>query len=95
MLLGAMAPGPDFVVVARNSMMSGRRAGMASAAGVADTAEIGVTSMTVTLAWFLVLAAAIATLRRVLTRKRVRQGIDAAMGTLLVGLGVRIALQSN
>ena len=196
MLLGAMAPGPDFLIVTRNSMLSGRRAGMASAAGVAlgvfvwvtlsglgvagllaasavaftvvklagavylcylgvrallaarrgtyesveqtstspvgvragfrqgllnnllnpkaavffvallpqflpasptvaDTAEVGLAATTVTLAWFLVLAAGIATARRVFTRPRVRQGIDAAMGTLLVGLGLRIAVQSN
>ncbi|MFF3573021.1 LysE family translocator [Nocardia jiangxiensis] len=197
MLLGAMSPGPDFLIVTRNAMLSGRRAGMASAAGVAlgvfvwavlsglgvagllaasaaaftvvklagavylcylgvrallaarrgaydtaaeqvsadpvgvragfrqgllnnllnpkaavffvallpqflpaspslaDTAQVAVAATVVTLAWFVVLAVGIATLRRVFTRRRVRQVIDAAMGTLLVGLGVRIALQSN
>jgi threonine/homoserine/homoserine lactone efflux protein len=33
-LLGAMSPGPDFVNVTRNAALSGRRAGVASAAGV-------------------------------------------------------------
>src|SRR6266536_1491270 len=33
-LLGAMSPGPDFVIVTRSAAMSGRRAGMACAAGI-------------------------------------------------------------
>ncbi len=196
MLLGAMSPGPDFVIVVRNSMMSDRRVGMASGAGVglgvfvwamlsglgvagllaasaqafevvkiagavylcylgvrallaarrgayettedtgarsvgavagfrqgllnnllnpkaavfflallpqflpvhatlADTVETAFTAMLTTTVWFLVLAAGIATLRKVFTRRRVRRAIDAVMGTLMVGIGVRIALESN
>jgi threonine/homoserine/homoserine lactone efflux protein len=34
-LLGALSPGPDFAVVVRRAALSGRRAGMAAAAGVA------------------------------------------------------------
>jgi len=34
-LLAAMSPGPDFVIVTRNAMASGRRAGTACAAGIA------------------------------------------------------------
>lgn len=34
-LLGAVSPGPDFAVVARRSAVSGRRSGLAAAAGVA------------------------------------------------------------
>lgn len=34
-VLGAVSPGPDFAVVARRAAVSGRRAGMAAAAGVA------------------------------------------------------------
>jgi RhtB (resistance to homoserine/threonine) family protein len=33
--LGAMSPGPDFAVVVRHAVTSGRRAGLATAAGVA------------------------------------------------------------
>ncbi|OXM67520.1 MULTISPECIES: LysE family translocator [Amycolatopsis] len=188
-VLGAMAPGPDFVIVSRNALVSGRRAGMACAAGITagvfcwaivtalglagllaasavaftvvklagaayllflgirallaarrgrytapePAAEAGsafrqglvcnllnpkvaafflallpqfvpggagpgdhlllaVVASGVTLAWFLVLANVVGALRRVLSAARVRRGIDAAMGTLLVGLGVRIAL---
>ncbi|MGH3876094.1 MAG: LysE family translocator [Actinophytocola sp.] len=35
LLLAVMAPGPDFVIVTRNAVLSGRRAGMACAAGIA------------------------------------------------------------
>lgn len=35
LFLAAMSPGPDFVIVTRHSMFSGRRAGMACAAGIA------------------------------------------------------------
>jgi threonine/homoserine/homoserine lactone efflux protein len=41
--------------------------------------------------WFTVLAGVVSALRRLLTGNRVRRGIDALMGTLLVGLGVRMA----
>ncbi|WP_280442871.1 LysE family translocator [Nocardia brasiliensis] len=34
-LVAAMSPGPDFVIVTRSSVLSGRRAGMACAAGIA------------------------------------------------------------
>ena len=34
-LLANMSPGPDFVIVTRNALMSGRRAGMTCAAGIA------------------------------------------------------------
>ncbi|MFI6170552.1 LysE family translocator [Nocardia sp. NPDC051052] len=34
-LVAAMSPGPDFVIVTRSSALSGRRAGMACAAGIA------------------------------------------------------------
>ena len=35
-LLAAMSPGPDFVIVLRNVVTAGRRAGMACAAGIAS-----------------------------------------------------------
>ncbi|WP_433602502.1 LysE family translocator [Nocardia sp. CA-135953] len=195
-LLGAIAPGPDFVIMARNSIISGRRAGLATGAGAAlgifvwavltglgvagllaasataftvvkligaaylvflglrallaarrggyavdlesdtpristymafrqgllnnllnpkaavfyvallpqflpavvsvtDSIEIGVTAATVTGAWYTALALGIGTLRRALTRNVVRRAIDATVGTVMIGLGMRIALQTN
>jgi threonine/homoserine/homoserine lactone efflux protein len=35
-LLAAMSPGPDFVIVTRSAALSGRRAGLACAAGIAS-----------------------------------------------------------
>lgn len=194
-LLAAMSPGPDFVIVLRNAVTSGRRAGMACAAGIAagvlvwavvtsvgiagllaasavaftvvklvgaaylvllgvqallaarrgdydetptagressergvvaafrqglltnlfnpkvavffvalwpqflphsatvvDTALMAAVAAAVTLTWFVVLANVITVLRRFLTAARVRRTIDAVMGTLLIGIGVRIAV---
>jgi len=196
-LLAAMSPGPDFVIVTRNAVQSGRRAGMACAAGIASgvfvwavvtalgiagllaasavaftvvklagaaylvllgiraliTARRGgyetpvddagraggaggavaayrqglVTNLlnpkvavfftallpqflpaaatpadhillatvaaAVSLTWFVVLTTVVNALRHLLTATRVRRTIDAIMGTLLVGLGLRIAIQ--
>lgn len=192
-LVAAMSPGPDFVVVMRNAAMSGRRAGMACALGISlgvfvwsavtalgiagllaasavaftvvklvgaaylvylgvrallaarrgayteqdttaarrgsaaafrqglltnllnpkvavfflalapqflpagatvgHTLLLGAVAATVGLLWFCVLANLVSVLRRVLTAARVRRTIDAVMGTLLVALGVRIAVQ--
>ena len=192
-LLAAMSPGPDFAIVTRNAMVSGRRAGMACGVGIAvgvfvwavvtalgiagllaasavaftavklvgaaylvllgvrallaarrgeyDSAEqirgaratgalaafrqglvtnllnpkvavffvallpqflpasatavdhllLAGVAAGVTLTWFTVLAGVVSALRRVLTAHRVRRTIDAVMGTLLVGLGLRMA----
>jgi threonine/homoserine/homoserine lactone efflux protein len=196
-LLAAMSPGPDFAIVTRNAMISGRRAGMACGAGIAvgvfawavvtalgiagllaasamaftavkligagylvllgirallaarrgdydgnndgvphipgaratgtlaafrqglvtnllnpkvavffvallpqflpasatalDHLLLAVVAAGVTLTWFTVLAGVVSALRRLLTANRVRRTIDAVMGTLLVGLGIRIA----
>lgn len=195
MLVGAMSPGPDFVIVTRNAAMSGRRVGVASAVGIAlgvfvwsvvtavgvagllaasavtftvleligagylailglrallaarrgnypvempelksngtvqafrqgllcnllnpkvavffiallpqflparpttlDTLELGIVTATVCLAWFTLLAVGVGALRHVLNRQRVRRAIDATMGTFMVALGIRIAVQSN
>jgi len=195
--LAAMSPGPDFAIVTRNAMISGRRAGMACGAGIAvgvfawavvtalgiagllaasamaftavkligagylvllgirallaarrgdydgnndgvphipgaratgtlaafrqglvtnllnpkvavffvallpqflpasatalDHLLLAVVAAGVTLTWFTVLAGVVSALRRLLTANRVRRTIDAVMGTLLVGLGIRIA----
>jgi threonine/homoserine/homoserine lactone efflux protein len=193
-LIAAMSPGPDFVIVTRNAMISGRRAGIACAAGIAagvfvwatvtalgiagllaasavaftvvklagaaylvllgvrallaarrggyepppategratgalgafrqglttnllnpkvavfftallpqflpttatavDHVLLATVAAVVSLGWFVVLTSVVGVLRRFLTARRVRRAIDAVMGTVLVGLGVRIALQ--
>ncbi|MPZ80753.1 MAG: LysE family translocator [Actinophytocola sp.] len=47
----------------------------------------------VSLVWFVLLTNVVSALRRFLTADRVRRAIDAVMGTLLVSLGIRIAIQ--
>jgi threonine/homoserine/homoserine lactone efflux protein len=192
LLLGAMSPGPDFVVVLRSAMTAGRKAGMACAAGIAsgvlvwaavtsfgiagllaasavaftvvklvgaaylvllgvkallaarrgayerpveseksargafaaglltnllnpkvavvflalwpqfmpasatafDTIVMaGIAGVTVLL-WYIVLANVATALRRFLVAAKVRRALDAVMGTLLVGIGVRIAVSN-
>lgn len=193
-LLAAMSPGPDFVIVTRNAVQSGRRAGMACAAGiasgvfawavvtalgiagllaasavaftvvklagaaylvllgvrallaarrggyerpapgdevrsgvvaayrqglvtnllnpkvavfftallpqflpttatVADHLLLATVAAAVSLTWFVLLTNVVSALRRFLTATRVRRTIDAVTGTLLVTLGLRIAIQ--
>lgn len=195
LLLGAMSPGPDFVIVTRNAALSGRRAGIACAAGIAagvfvwslvtalgiagllaasavaftvvklagaaylvflgvrallaarrggyeptsvaasptgpaaafrhglltnllnpkvavffiallpqflpteptvlDTVVLGAVAALVSLVWFTVVATAVGAMRTLFNRKRVRRVIDTVMGGLLIGLGIRIAVQSS
>ncbi len=45
--------------------------------------------------WYAVLAAAVTRLRLVLTRARVRRRLDQVTGTVLVGLGIRLALEKS
>jgi threonine/homoserine/homoserine lactone efflux protein len=195
LLLGAMAPGPDFVLVTRSAAMSGRRAGMACALGIAagvfvwsvvtalgiagllaasavaftvvklagavylvllglrsllaarrgdaepapvtvsrsgspvafrhglltnllnpkvavffvallpqflpasptmlDTVTLGALAAAISLTWFVVVATAVGATRNLFARKKVRRIVDTVMGGLLIGLGIRIAVQSG
>jgi threonine/homoserine/homoserine lactone efflux protein len=61
-------------------------------ASVLDTAVMAGVAATAVLLWYLALANVAGVLRRFLTAARVRRAIDAVMGTLLVGIGVRIAV---
>lgn len=61
-------------------------------ATVADTAILVAVAALTSLAWFTVLANVVTFLRGVLTTPMVRRTVDAVMGTLLVGIGVRIAV---
>lgn len=60
---------------------------------VVSVVELCVLTGTVTVAWFMILAVAVGSLRGALVRPRVRRVIDALTGTFLVGLGARIAAQ--
>ena len=76
-LLGAMSPGPDFVVVTRTSLTGGRRAGIAAGAGIA----LGV------FAWVVAIALGVAA---VLTASAVAFTVVKLVGAgYLVFLGVK------
>lgn len=76
-ILGAMSPGPDFVVVTRSSLTSGRRAGIAAGAGIA----LGV------FAWVVAIALGVAA---VLTASAVAFSVVKLVGAVyLVVLGIR------
>lgn len=57
-----------------------------------DTAVLACIPAATCLLWFLTLANVVTALRRFLTTAKVRRTIDAVMGTVLIGIGVRIAV---
>jgi threonine/homoserine/homoserine lactone efflux protein len=59
---------------------------------VLDVAIMAGAAAGAALTWFLVLANIVTALRRFLVSPKVRRALDAVMGTVLVGLGVRIAV---
>ena len=61
-------------------------------ASVLDHVLLATVAASVSLVWFVVLANVVSAMRRFLTAARVRRALDAVMGTLLVGIGVRIAV---
>jgi RhtB (resistance to homoserine/threonine) family protein len=61
-------------------------------ATVVDTSILAAVAAVTTLVWFTVLSNVVTALRRFLTASKVRRTIDAVTGTLLVGIGVRIAV---
>lgn len=65
----------------------------ASATALDTVIMAGIAAVTVML-WYTVLANLVTVLRRFLIAAKVRRALDAVMGTLLVGIGVRIAVSN-
>ncbi|ANN18129.1 lysine transporter LysE [Amycolatopsis orientalis] len=63
-------------------------------ATTAETLQLAGLATMVAVVWTFVLATLVGSLRRFFTAGRVRRAMDAVMGTLLVGLGIRVAVQS-
>ncbi|WP_037304998.1 LysE family translocator [Amycolatopsis orientalis] len=63
-------------------------------ATTAETLQLAALATMVAVVWTFVLATLVGSLRRFFTAGRVRRAMDAVMGTLLVGLGIRVAVQS-
>jgi RhtB (resistance to homoserine/threonine) family protein len=57
-----------------------------------DTLLLSALAVVVTAVWFTVLANIVGALRRFFTSARVRRVLDSITGTILVGLGIKIAL---
>jgi threonine/homoserine/homoserine lactone efflux protein len=57
----------------------------------ADVLLLSIVAVTVTIAWFTVVANLVAALRRVLSRPAVRRALDAVTGAVLIALGLRLA----
>ncbi|MFI7573760.1 LysE family translocator [Micromonospora sp. NPDC049497] len=61
-------------------------------AGLTDSLALSAVAVVVTAAWFVAVANLVAAFRRVLARPALRRAVDALTGTVLIGLGVRLAL---
>ncbi len=64
-------------------------------ASTTQTLELALIALTATVLWFVTLAILIGALRRFFTAGKVRRAMDAVMGTMLVGLGIKVAAQAN
>lgn len=64
-------------------------------ASTTQTLELALIALTATVLWFVTLAILIGALRRLFTAGKVRRAMDAVMGTMLVGLGIKVAAQAN
>ncbi|WP_216212715.1 LysE family translocator [Amycolatopsis aidingensis] len=62
---------------------------------LADTVLLSAIPVLCTALWFLVVANVVGAMRRLFTAPRVRRTLDAVTGTLLVALGLRLALQAR
>ncbi|WP_414940429.1 LysE family translocator [Amycolatopsis sp. cmx-11-51] len=63
-------------------------------ATTAETLQLAALATMVAVVWTFVLATLVGSLRRFFSAGRVRRAMDAVMGTLLIGLGIRVAVQS-
>ncbi|KZB86209.1 LysE family translocator [Amycolatopsis regifaucium] len=63
-------------------------------ASTAQTLQLAMLATAVAVVWTFVLATLVGSLRKFFSTGRVRRAMDAVMGTLLVGLGIRVAVQS-
>lgn len=78
----AVVPGPDMALVTRNTLLGERRVGAATVVGIVG----GI------LGWSLLAVAGIATIMAASAMPRARRVLRWATGTVLVGLGARVAL---
>jgi threonine/homoserine/homoserine lactone efflux protein len=61
-------------------------------AAIGEVAVLSAIALVITTLWFLAVATLVGSLRRVLSRVSVRRAIDALSGTVLIALGLRLAV---
>jgi len=89
-----VTPGQDTALTIRNTLVGARRAGVATAAGVsAGQAVWTLVFCAMTFVWLSAYAAAVAKAGDVLRRPSIRRVLDAVVGVVLVGLGLRLATE--
>jgi threonine/homoserine/homoserine lactone efflux protein len=65
---------------------------LAPGAAIGDVVVLSGIALAITTCWFLAVSTLVGTLRRVFARASVRRAIDALSGTVLIALGVRLAV---
>ncbi|MEO3887692.1 LysE family translocator [Nonomuraea sp. B5E05] len=68
---------------------------LSSGASLPDTLVLSVVALAGTVAWFLVVATIVGTLRKVFARPAVRRTVDGLTGAALIALGVKLATSGN
>ncbi|MFI7612404.1 LysE family translocator [Nonomuraea terrae] len=64
---------------------------VSSGAGMGETLVLSAVALAGTVAWFLLVAGVVGTLRKVFARPGVRRAVDGLTGAALIGLGIRLA----
>ncbi|TDD03166.1 LysE family translocator [Nonomuraea deserti] len=68
---------------------------VSSGASLPDTLVLSVIALAGTVAWFLVVANIVGTLRKIFARPAVRKAVDGLTGAALIALGVKLATSGN
>jgi RhtB (resistance to homoserine/threonine) family protein len=68
---------------------------VSSGASLPDTLVLSAIALAGTVAWFLVVANIVGTLRKVFARPAVRKAVDGLTGAALIALGVKLATSGN
>ncbi|MEO3801693.1 LysE family translocator [Nonomuraea sp. B1E8] len=68
---------------------------LSSGASLPDTLVLSVVALAGTVAWFLVVATIVGTLRKAFARPAVRRTVDGLTGAALIALGVKLATSGN
>ena len=91
--LVTVSPGPDMAPMLRNVMRAGQPVVVPTAFGIVSGLRFSAAGSSLGIAALVAYGSALGRLGEVLTDGRVRRAIEAVTGTVLVGLGLRIATE--